>query len=355
MAIGINDLTFLFDTVDQIIPPKSFFRDHFFPNQKSFPTEKILIDYRKGTQKMAPYIVPGSSGPISKRRTFETKEYACPMIGSARNITIADLQERGFGEQIYGQTLTPMQRAISLHASDIADMTNEILRRDEWACSQVITKLAFDVKSYNNDGALVTSDVVDFSSDFTHKHIYTGTDLWSNASAPMFDQIFDAVHEISEDSGVAPNYMVANYKTLSLMLTNTEIMKYLQIPDQNNFNMLSIRPKIISPDVLFFASIPRFGLDIYEYDGTFVDDSGTTQKFIPDGTVVVSNPGRGRHLIGTVSQIEDNQQNIQSYPGQEIVPKIWSDVQNDTYHFRLVSRSLPCPYSVDDWSILQVL
>jgi hypothetical protein len=96
---------------------RTFLRDRYFPttapvngvSEDIFPGEEVLVEYRNGSKKIAPCVMPRKGGITIEREGYKTFSYVPPFIAPQRPLTIDDLNKKGFGEQLF-QNVTPQQR-----------------------------------------------------------------------------------------------------------------------------------------------------------------------------------------------------------------------------------------------------
>ena len=100
----------LAEVVKTTPPVRTFLRDRFFTNVKTFPTERVDIDIVKGNRKMAAFIHPMVGGEIVQAEGYETKSYDPPLINPATVSTADKLLARLPGEDMYSGK-TPADRA----------------------------------------------------------------------------------------------------------------------------------------------------------------------------------------------------------------------------------------------------
>ncbi|HBN97665.1 MAG TPA: major capsid protein, partial [Firmicutes bacterium] len=60
---------------DKRMPVTTVLRDTFFPGTKTFVTEHVDLDFRKGTQAVAPFVAKGVGGINMARQGYETRTY----------------------------------------------------------------------------------------------------------------------------------------------------------------------------------------------------------------------------------------------------------------------------------------
>lgn len=347
--MDINNTYQLLQAISQATPPTTLFRDTFFPNPKTFVTKTVLMDYRKGNRQMAPFVSKGGGGVNVARTGFSTKEYEPPMMAPQRPTTTEDLENRGFGENVFSDT-TPEQRAQELRAEDIANLIEMNTRRIEWMCAQLMLFGEFEVRGFADDGKTAVIDTVSYA-DWTQKLTLTGADMWTNPDADIYGILEDMSQTVSRNSGRVPDVAIGSYKTCQKFLKNNSILQYLMIPNAQNLSLMSIQPKIISPGVRRIGFIQSINLEVYAYDGIYEDADGNIQQYIPDGYFIMGNSGRGSQLFGAVTQLEMDGK-WRTYKGAN-VPKVWNEPGADAQMIRVASKCVPKPEYIDDWYTLK--
>jgi hypothetical protein len=174
----------MIEAVRDIPPLPSFLKRTFFgAANRTFLTEEVDMDYKKGKRVMAPFVAPLVGGIPMDREGFETKTFAVPKISPERVVSVANLRKRTMGENVYS-TKTPAQRAVELQAQDYTDLDEAISLTEEWMCQQLLFNGKIIVTGEANSG-----NPVEFSVDykFTNKLALTGADLWTDADAKPTD------------------------------------------------------------------------------------------------------------------------------------------------------------------------
>lgn len=325
--------------MEQAKPAYSFLKDTFFPNVITVPTEDVEVDYKKGKREMAPYVSPRIGGKILKRQGFTTKRYTIPKIAPQRLLTIDDISKRGLGENIYSSK-TPDERAATLLVTDLDELDQAILRREEWACREVLLHGKLIMKG---DGV---EEEVDYN--FTNKKTLSGTSAWDDAASKPIDKLKEVRRDIIKKTGRTPDVVVMSSDAVDMFLNNEQVKEYF---DKRHIAIGNIEPTIKSPAVTYIGKINMLGMEIYSYDEWFIDDEGEEGPIMPSNTVLVASTGMNKIVYGAVTQIE-NGSHI-TYESTR-VPKVWTDEENDVKKVRLNSRPLPVPEDVDAWYVLQV-
>lgn len=179
----IFDCRTMLDAVEQMVRPRTFLRDLFFngANPVTFGTTTVDIDIVKGTRKMAPFVHPRLPGSLSLRSGYRSTTYKPPYIQPKRETTAELILKRSPGENPFA-TKSALQRAGEQLGKDLADLDDEITRREEWMCAQALTTGSINVKGEGVD------DVIDFQMEDTHK-VTLATGKWGPV-APIRLAIF---------------------------------------------------------------------------------------------------------------------------------------------------------------------
>jgi hypothetical protein len=348
MTVDLNQTRTLLMALEQSYAPSTLLRDVFFPNALTFVTEEVDIDYKKGNRAMAPFVSSGGSGVNMARTGHETKSYKPPKMMPKRALSIENLNKRGFGEELYS-TRTPAQREAEIRARDMAELADMNTRRIEWMGCQLMVGGSFTAKGYSDDGVTYVEDT--FTLAWTQRDTLTSTDTWDNAGADIYGDLNFMSRTVSTAAGMVPTVAICSFATGDYLLKNTAIKDYLLRPKEN-LSLMSIAPRIVSPQVVRIGMVESLNLEIYAYNGLYLDDDGATKQYIPDDYFIMGVPGRGKQLFGAITQM-DADGVYRTYEGRN-VPKVWSEIGKDVRQIRVASACVPIPETVDDWYTLKV-
>jgi len=347
MPVNINSTLFMLQALEQTFGAASFFKDTFFPNPVTSPTEEVLIDYRKGDRRLAPFVNEGASGKNVTRNGFTTLKYKPPIMIPKIPLTAQDLQQRAFGEQIFSK-LTAQERAMTIRAKDLNDLRMLNDRRTEWMCAKLLVTGSVPIKGYTDDGETFIEDTMTF--DWNQKETLTGTATWDKSTADIYGDIQDMFDTISTNSSNNPDVMVMATDVEKMLLSNE---KFLKLLDTRYLNVVNFVPKIQKPGVRYIGTINEFALEVYVYTAQYKDDDGKMKKYLPDSTVIMGISGRGSLLYGAITQVNPDTKVFETFEGRD-VPKIWVPDGKDVQMLRLGRRVVPKPEFTDDWYTLVV-
>lgn len=344
----------LIKTAKKIYPVLTWFKERYFPtsDQDIFPTNKVLIEYKEGGRKMAPFVIPRRGGITMEREGYIGKEYEPPYIAPQRPLTIDDLNKKGFGESLYSE-LTPEQRQAQVLGEDLSELSEMIDRREEWMCGELLFKGEVIMKHYAEKygvGTPIEKVLRFFESSFDNE--YTPTDDWDSATATIYDDL-EAMVMMLVQSGCKATDLVMSASAWKSFINDVKIQK---LYDLARVNVGNIEPMELPDGVSYMGQIVIAGkkLDIFVYAEQYEDESGTIQTFMPSGKILITAPNMGRMLYGAISQIEQSDGQFHTYTGKKI-PKYIADVKSETREIRVASAPVPVPNDRKGWVVAEVI
>lgn len=350
MTIDINNTRTLLEVVQRSHKPTTTLVDTFFPHIRTFVSEYVEVEYKSGGRAMAPFVVPGGKGAIMGREGSNIRTYKAPLMKPRRLIEASDVERRGFGETVYS-TKSPEARAQELRAQDLADLIDMCARRQEWMAAQLLINGGYDIEGYADDGKTIKKDTIAFQG-FAGKTTLSGSDAWDNAAAKIYDHIEAASQTIRRNAGMIPGVAICSSNVVKYLLNNKQLLDILMVPNRDNMALMSLQPKLVRPEVLRVGYIQSLNLEIYSYDGGYLDDQGNFKTYVPDDHFIMGIAGRGKRLFGAVTQVE-NDGTWKTYEG-EYIPKSTVNVENDVTTLAVSSRCVLAPEFLDDWMVYKV-
>lgn len=347
--IEYNDTVSLMQAMERMKPPASFLLDTFFPIMPpTAVTSTIMVEYRKGGRRLAPFIVKGSKGINMKRETSWLETYQPPMVGPRRVLAPEDLTHRAFGETVYSTT-TEAQRAAQIQARDLVELQDMIINRKNKMAADILTTGQCEIKGYADDGETPTLDVIRFDG-WTQK--ITPSVTWDNPGATIYEDLKGASEMIQESTGMIPTLMLCGKNVEKYLIKNTALREWLAVPNRENLAMLSLAPRFTSPQIRRIGLLQSLNLEVYSYAETYTDDDGSVKPFLGDDDVIIAIPGRGRQLHGAVTLLDDAGVGFRTFIGQ-YVPYYNGNKETQEMALTVYSRFLLAPAWADDWAIIK--
>ena len=131
--MDIYSTYYMLAAVREMKPEHTFFKHRYFPTNTAmdvFGTSKVLADYKEGSQKRAPFVLPRVGSVSIGREGFSTFELEPANISISMPLTLDLLTKRNFGEALMSQA-TPADRAKMLLMGDLSELSARISRTEE--------------------------------------------------------------------------------------------------------------------------------------------------------------------------------------------------------------------------------
>lgn len=354
MALDIFSTHYLLASFKQVTPATTFLRDRYFPTNEAtdiFSTEDVLIEYKDGNKKVAPFVSPRKGGITIHRDGSYMVRYTPPFIAPRRTLTIDELKVRGFGEALMSK-LTPQQRESIMLLQDMEDLSQMITRREEVMAAEILTTNKCVMKHYADDLTTVVDEKeIRFFDGASNPASYTPTTKWGQTGAKIIDDIHAMVKMLTA-KGLPASELLVSSDVASIIMSDENIQKLLDI---RNYNLGSIAPMELPNGVTRLCVLNIYGRDItvLVYDETYENESGADTAYIPAGTVILTAPAVGRTMYGAITQLEQADGEFHTYAASR-VPKYLSDAVGNTRSLTLSSAPLLIPNRRNSWITAKV-
>jgi len=329
--------------------PTTFLKDRYFPDGVNFATDEVLVEYKKGVQKLAPFVSPEINGKIMKREGYTASAYQPAMLQPKRALSIDVLKKKGFGEALYNQ-LTPEERAVAITLEDMQDMGDMITRRKEAMSAEVLQTNALIMKHYTDDNTLVETKEIAYYSGSSNPAIYTPTYKWGTTNADILGDCAAMALDLKHNSLPATDVILGS-AAANAFLSDDKILKLLDI---RNVHIGSFEPAEQYPDVVFLGQLSCKGhkLNFIQYTGTYEAEDGTIKDFIDSKKVIVTAPGCGVTNYGAITQIDYGETQFKTYVEKE-VPLY--EIKDQTRSVILKSAPLVQPKNLNPYRVATVI
>lgn len=277
--VNLYDLRTLAGVVSKMPKDKTFLRDNFFSNTQTFSTKEIDFDVLDDeVQKLAPFVNPKSQGSFSYRDGFSTHSYQpgtlAPMI-----VTSADeMLSRLPGENLYS-THSPLTRARTIMANNLAYLERQISRREEYMAAEVLFtgKITFKGEGVNDTLTMWNAEDKPYT-DVAVK--------WTETTADPISDLRAAIDKVGEKIGMTPTMAILGQKAAKVLMDRLTEKGTL---DQRRINIGTIQPSAeLSDGSQYIGTLLYPNLELYTYNGVyFNEDLKKTVYFVPEDSVLL--------------------------------------------------------------------
>lgn len=338
------DVITMLTAINNTPRPKTFLLNLLFGGRvKTFSTATVMADFTKGKRRMAPFVSPYVGGKLIEREGREARTYTPPLIQPRDVLTPERLNTRMAGESLQS-ALSPADR-LAKEQADILDVFDQyITRREEWMAAQLLFTGAIHMVGEGVDES--------FSVGFSNTDTLSNADLWSASTANPIGDINTWRRTVQEKSGITPNAAVMSSDVADAFLNHPNVKDML---DVRRMEMGTINPSELPNGATYLGSLAREGMDLYEYNEWYVDDStGLSKPMVPATYMALvptadRNPG-AQMLYGAWTEMVKKT----TYEGARI-PRVWSEEGPNATFIEVVSRPLPLMPDADSWFVAKVL
>lgn len=339
------------DGVVRALPPvHTFFRDTFFNVAKPEYTEKVRVEFVKGTRKVAPFVNIKDKAKVIEKRGYVSDEFMTPIVKVKDVTDIEDMLKRLPGELLQNSGITPYDRGIQLMADQLATFDDMITRREEWMC----------VQSMMTGAIPVIGEGVNYEIDFGFTNASTVSTLWdatTGTPTPYFD-LQTAVLKCKKNGYRTPDICIMERSAYQAFLAATKKDDFYR-QQTEIFDIMSIRPERRSDAVTYMGRLKDPDLDIYVYDEWYVDDwtdpaNPTEKSLMPKGKILLASTNARYSMYYGLQMFTDPlTNNFRQVVGTRAADT-WVQKDPDARFLTLNSRPLPVPHEVDSWYVLTV-
>ena len=354
MPFNFYETHTLLMAVQQLTPATTFLRDRYFPTNDAsdvFATDDVLVEYRDGSKKLAPFVAPRKGGVTILRNGYHMERYTPPFVAPKRSLSADDLKKRGFGEALYTQ-LTPEQRQQTLILKDADELGEFITRREEAMAAETMLTNGCIMKHIADDADESDEMEIRFYSEGSNPATYAPTTKWDAAGAKILADL-GAMIRMLTSKGLRASELVCSPDVADAIINNAAIKEML---DNRRFNIGEVAPLMLPAGAAEMARLNVGGrvISVISYDETYTDDAGKDQLYIPSGKCILTAPACGRTLYGAVTQVEQADGEFHTYAGRR-VPKYLSNAEGNTRSLTISSRPLLIPNNKNPFIVADVL
>ena len=357
MAFNLYDTHTLLASVQALPPLHTFLLDRYFPTNAArdiFATDDVLVEYKKGSKKAAPYVAPRKGGVTILRDGYTMKRFTPSYIAPKRPLTIDDLRKRGFGEALY-TNLTPEQRQGVIMLGDLDELRDMNARRKEAMAAQVIFTNGCIMDEYVDDFHNFEEKEVRYYDGEANPAVYAPAKTWDTTEASGKQMINDiaAMGSMLTSRGLPFTEVLMAPDVADVFQNNEWILKLMDI---RNLNVGGIDPATLPAGAAKIGRLNIKGrmIDIISYEDTYEEVDGTVTPFIPAGKIAACAPAAGRTVYGAITQVEQSDGEFHTYTGVD-VPKYLSDATHNVREVTLSTAPLCMPNNENPFISAQVL
>jgi hypothetical protein len=240
--VSIYEPRHLIEVVRTTPPIRTFLRDRFFSNVKTFPTRRVTLILSRAIARCC--IHPSAGWRRDRAERGLRDQILCTAPYQPATISTADqYMERLPGEDLFSGR-TPADRAAEKLIEEYNQLNDMTTRREEWMAAQVLTTGKLKVKGKGVD------EVIDFG--FGNKITLEGTKQWGKSAADPWGNLRDWKQLVSRNGFANADMVVMGKVAADNFMADGKI---LELMDKRRFDIGSMAPKELEGGLTYYGHL----------------------------------------------------------------------------------------------------
>lgn len=334
--------------INQIPAVETFFLDRIFTGVSQEYAESLAIELIQGDRRLAPFVSDVEAGVIVDKTRAEKRTVTLPRMRPKKRFSAPELLQQRFpGQQ--GPFASPEVISAARNqriALELQDLKNICVRTEEWMAVQAcLGSLSVDAENINF--------AIDFRIPGDNKPSLTGKDKWnyheSDLTGDPLADMEDWCAIVSKATGYRPDTIIGPTAPIRSLITHPKVKELLNL---RNYDVGALSRGAAT----FKGNLA--GVNIYEYNNTYVDKDGTSHDMIPS-TQVILLPMNSPHFIRHYGQImdlgEEQGDALMAPVAMPFFAKSFKESDPSALWFLAESRPLPVPHWPEQIIVATVL
>lgn len=290
---------------------RSLFLDLFFKRTITFDTEEVMLDKITGKAPRALYVSPTVEGKVLRNRGGMTRTLKPGYVKPKHQVTPSMVVDRLPGEDP-ALLNDPAYRRERIIAQNLAQEEQSIVQIEEQQATEAVLYGRYVMK-----GEQFASVEVDFNRDAANNITQAGSTAWSEQDIDTFDPTFDIDMYADQASG-AVNIIVMDGLAWRQLNAFKLFREKLDTRRGSNSHMETAL-KDLGEVVSFKGYYGDVAIVVAKTQ--FINESGETERYMPDSTMVLGNTDAGG--IRCYGMIHDAQALAEGITSARRYPKNW--------------------------------
>jgi hypothetical protein len=344
MSIDIYSPRVMIPLLREIKPVRTFLRDTFFAQARTYRVENIDIDTQEKGRRVAPFVNRWAPGKFVERLGFATSSVAPPCIAMKTSIVAQDISTRSMGEHVY-ENRDPGTRAQALLADDLADLQEMLTRREEMMCRDAIFNLVG-----NNSVVTAVGEDSSLTFAFARKAALNlaqlaGIAAWTDAASDPLAQIDTWLEIYARETGLVATDLIFGGTAYRTFLDNAKVKA--KMVNTSLIQTGVVAPNNVPDGARFVGSLYGGALKMWTYHEWYddPDNAATTTAMVPDKKVMIASSRlRTERRYGAVQDLtNDGPDGMPTLVEAVALPRSWVEKDPPARFLELRSRPLPVP------------
>jgi len=313
MGIEFQDLTRRMGTSLVKTAPKPRLLMSFFGTTETQDTEIVEIDKQFKGIRVAQFVNPDAVADGTEKLNFDEHTFKLPTLQDLMPLTSKELKKRLRGQNVYTQITFAAKAAI---------MVMEIQQEQREMIENAMELMAIDAV-FNGQISVVgkgENRVVDFDRNAANDIDLTSGSYWNEAGGTPEDDIPDFIELIGADGSNA-THLVGRVATISITVKKLEANDALSFNGEHVDRANLVFESFADVNGAIYYGVYK-GVELWGYDGNYVDSDGAAQKAVPEKSIVVlSAVNANVDIAGYAGDMDIDYQSIEGNTKAVIDPR----------------------------------
>lgn len=342
--MSLYTTTELIRALDAMDRPSAFLRDTFFPNVVTSDKEEIAIDRMLKRRKMAPFVSPDVPAKERALRGRKVETFRPAYVKPLNTIRPSDTIKRAHGEGIGGELALADRRAV-LVSQTLLDQDDEITRREEWMCAQILRTGSVTVSGEDYE-----TQVVDYGRPADQTLALSGGSRWGETGVKPLATIRSLATTTQKASGSVVTTVVMGASAAEIFVQDADVREILdnrRSMDSAAFRLTVDAAGAEQMPAAYLGSIGQY--DFWTYSQWFEEDTGDEIEVWPEYGVGLLAPAgfAGNMAYGAILDT-DALAPVSRYPSN------WTERNPSRELLMTQSAPLPVPSDVSGSAFMAV-
>lgn len=312
----------------------TFLINRYFPEIAQSTEEAVYFDVLTGKPRLSPFVSPLVEGQIVQSLGYSTNSFKPAYIKDKRILEDGKTVRRRAGQPI-ALALNPMSRRLQDIETETDDQIRMLNRRLEWMAASALLTGTVTVS-----GEKYPTTVVNFGRDAALNVTLASTARWNDSAPVPLDNLETWSGLIRTKSGATATDVIFSEGAWSVFRKNDDVRELLATEKNSPSTDIDLGPQAARLGATYKGTVGSFNLFVYA--DSYVDESGSTQLYIPDGYVVLTSPQlEGVRHFGAIKD------ETAGFQATDYYLKSWTQPDPAGRFLMLQSAPLVVPYRIN--------
>ncbi|MGL5853886.1 MAG: major capsid protein [Cetobacterium sp.] len=321
--------------------PELFLYNLLIGVEKTEKTDKFEIQTKSASRLRVPLMGRRENGKLVRNEAFQQALYKPGMIKPYKPITEDSLLAQKFGETVHGVPASYTNSQMKGLKADVIELKEIGLRTKVWMLSQLLIT-----------GTLPTDKNEGISYGELNEITMTGTEKWSDPTAPIIGQLRENQLKIQQDTGIVVDHLIITPDVVGHFLGNNGVKEAMKSTTGHAF---VFDPDKIADSAAYIGFIPELNLRIFSYMDWSQVEGEAEEPLLPPGTALMVKKKSFRVHYGAIPIRPKAGQAKILVPAVEIIKPEYGQKDEEDDELRYYSAPLIIPNDAKGWALLKVL